>query len=504
VASPHHLASAAGLAVLARGGNALDAAVATNLALGVVTPYLCGFGGDLFALVWRDDRPLAYNGSGRAPAAATVEAVRDSVGTAMPTFGPHTVTVPGAVEAWFALLERFGSRPFEELARPALRFAEEGFPLSDQAARSLRRARALYRRSNEWHAVYGGGVAGLRLRQAELARTIRELSTAGPETYYRGRIAEAVADHLASLGGLMRAEDLAEHCGEWIDPIRTGYREVEVLELPPNTQGVAALEALNVIQAAGALPPDGPDRHHLMIEAVKLALADRDDHVTDPGHMRISVDELLSHQRADRMASSIDRLIASRPHAGRAAAGGTAYICAADRDGTMVSLIQSNYMGFGSGITVPGWGINLQNRGAFFSLDDAHPNVIAARKRTLHTLIPAMALRGGRPWLVFGSMGGDGQAQTHVQVLVRMVDDREDPQRAITAPRWVVSPAAWSVAAESRFDDSLLAGLRDRGHDVTTTGPLDSLMGHAHAIVVTDEGYAGATDPRAEGAVLGL
>jgi gamma-glutamyltranspeptidase/glutathione hydrolase len=241
-----------------------------------------------------------------------------------------------------------------------------------------------------------------------------------------------------------------------------------------------------------------------MIEAVKLSLADRDRHVTDPAAMRVPADQLASRAWAIERASAIDPGRAAEPDPVRPAMGGTAYLCAADRDGMLVSLIQSNYMGFGSGVTVPGWGINLQNRGAFFSLDPSHVNVVAPRKRTLHTLIPAMAFRDGRPWMAFGTMGGDGQAQTHLQLLARIVDDGEDVQRAIDAPRWVVLPADWSVAAESRFDPAMLDELRRRGHRLSVTQEFDSLMGHAHAIQVTHAGYAVATDPRAEGAALGL
>ena len=302
----------------------------------------------------------------------------------------------------------------------------------------------------------------------------------------------------------MAPEDMAEHRGTWIEPLRAAYRDTEVLELPPNTQGVAALEALRILDALGSLPPDGPDRHHLLIEAIKLALADRDDFVTDPAEMRIPPETLASAGWAKERAQRIDPAAASDPVPGRAAAGGTVYLCAADRSGMCVSLIQSNYMGFGSGVTVPGWGINLQNRGAMFSLDPSHANVVAPRKRTLHTLIPAMALRDGRPWLVFGTMGGDGQAQTHLQLLVRIVDDREGIQRAVDAPRWVVSPGDWAVMAEPPLDPSIIDGLRRRGHRLLLTDRYDSLMGHAQAIEVTGDGYAGATDPRAEGAVMGL
>jgi gamma-glutamyltranspeptidase / glutathione hydrolase len=504
VASPHHLASQVGLDVLASGGNALDAAIATNLTLGVVIPYLCGYGGDLFALVWKDGL-VGYNGSGRAPASATVQAVGTAAGSdRMPTFGPLSVTVPGAVAGWFDLLERFGTRSFKELAAPAIRYARDGFPLSAAAMQSIERARDRFAWSGSWQAVYGSAREGKLLRQPDLARTIERVAHAGPDAYYGGSIAEAIAHQIRSLGGLMEPSDLAGHRGDWVSPLSTRYRDVEVFELPPNTQGVAALEALNIVQALGPLSPAGPDRQHSMIEAMKLSLADRGEYVSDPGAMLLPADRLASRAWAVERASSIDPAHAGEPVPVPPAMGGTAYLCAADRDGMLVSLIQSNYMGFGSGVTVSDWGINLQNRGASFSLDPSHVNVVAPRKRTLHTLIPAMAFRDGRPWMAFGAMGGDGQAQTHLQLLARIVDDGEDVQRAIDAPRWMVSPADWAVSAESRFDPATLDELRRRGHRLAVKEAFDSLMGHAHAIQMTDGGYAAATDPRAEGAALGF
>ena len=474
----------------------------------MVTPYLCGYGGDLFAMIWRDGELAAYNGSGRAPAAATADGVRAaSAVEQMPTWGPHAVTVPGAPEAWFALLERFGTRSFGDVARWGLRLAAEGFPLTERAARSLERSRGLFAgtpHGAEWMAVYGEARAGQRLIQPGLARTIALLADEGPDAYYRGPIGRAVAGHLASLGGLMVAEDLAGHHGDWVEPLATEYRGLRILEMPPNTQGATVLEALDILSTLGdRLRPDGPGRHHLLIEATKLALADRDAHVTDPEHMAMAASTLVGRGWATARARELDPGRARHPSPGRAAAGGTIYLCAADSSGMCVSLIQSNYMGFGSGVTVPEWGINLHNRGAFFSLDPGQANVIAPAKRPLHTLIPAMAMAEGRPRLVFGAMGGDGQAQTHVQLLARIVDDGWDVQRAIDAPRWIVSPADWSVVAESRFSREVLEGLAARGHQITTTEAYDPVMGHAHAILVESNGYAGGTDPRAEGAVVG-
>lgn len=511
VASPHYLASAAGLAVLADGGNALDAAVATNLVLGVVTPYMCGYGGDLFAIIWAPERSggasglHAYNGSGRAGAEATPEAVRTAVSSnAMPGIGPFSVTVPGAIEGWFTLLDKFGTRPFAKLAQTPIRYARDGFPLSTQTAAHLRNLAGTYSADwgAEWRSMYAG--VDTLLRQPGLARTIETLSADGPDAYYRGEIAEAIAGTLTGFGAFISFDDLAAHHGDWVEPLSTTYRDVEVLELPPNSQGLAALEALNIIEDVDFGPSDSTRRQHVLIEAAKLVLADRDEHITDIDHMRLDPSELASKGWAATRRRDLDVSKATAPAPGRPAVGGTIYLCTADADGMLVSLIQSNFAGFGSGVSVPGWGINLQNRGAYFSLDTDHVNVVAPRKRTMHTLMPAMAFRNGLPWIVFGSMGGDGQAQTHLQFLNRVIDDGADIQDAISAPRWVVSPLDWSVRAESRFTGDVLLELDGRGHALAKVGPYDTGMGHAHAIELTPYGYAAATDPRADGAALGL
>jgi gamma-glutamyltranspeptidase/glutathione hydrolase len=498
------VASAIGRDVLAEGGNALDAAVATNLALGVVAPYLCGYGGDLFALIW-DGRALhGYNGSGRAPAAATPDAVLAASGrTTMPAFGALAVTVPGAAEAWFTLLDRFGTRPFARLAQPALSLARTGVPIGRRAGAAIARARARIDPSSAWHAVYGRVEEGSVLEQPDLARTIETLAAHGSEAYYRGPIAASIAREVRARGGLMDAADLVGHSGEWVEPLSAPFAGAEVYELPPNTQGVTALQALCIAEAVLDRHPDVP-RDHLLIESVKRALADRGVHVTDAVHMSIDPRALLVPDAIERHASAIDPARATSPARTAALGGGTASLCAADADGMLVSLIQSNYMGFGSGETVPGWGINLHNRGASFSLDPAQVNVIAPGKRPLHTLIPAMAFRDGRPWLAFGTMGGDGQAQTHLQFLASVAREGADIQDAIDAPRWVVSPADHSVVAERRFGPKWFRALRARGHTVTEIDDYDWATGHAHAIEVTPGGgVRGATDPRAAGAVLG-
>ena len=518
VATPHYLASAVGLGVLADGGNAVDAIVAANLALGVVAPYFCGYGGDLFAIVHdgrsADAVPVGFRSAGRAPAGATVDAVRAACGSeTMPVVGPHAVTVPGAVRGWFDLLERFGTRTFAELCAPALRYAFEGFPLTRRGAGTFAGCRAMYDyyggeprfagTFDDVQAAYRGAVEGARFGQPGLARTITALRDDGPGAYYGGPIGAAIAETLQRHGGLMTAADIAAHESAWVEPLHAGFHGVEVYELPPPTQGVTALEALRILDGDD-LPADGADRQHLMIEAVKLALTDRDTYVTDPAAMAIDASALLTDDWVAGRRRTIDpqraAALARRPGPD----GGTAYLCASDSDGLLVSLIQSNFTAIGSGVHVADWGINLQNRGASFSLDAGNVNVVAPQKLPMHTLVPTLSLRDGKPWLVFGSMGGHGQIQTHAQVLTRIVVDGDDPQAAISAPRWQVDPDTWRVAIEPRFSSAWLDDLHARGHDIRPVRDYDDTMGHAHAIELTPTGYLAATDPRAEGAVLGI
>jgi gamma-glutamyltranspeptidase / glutathione hydrolase len=503
VATPHYLASTAGLATLARGGNALDAAIAANLTLGVVAPYLCGYGGDLFAVVW-DGELHGYLGSGRSPRAATIDAVRDRAQSeTMPYFGPHSVTVPGAVAGWFDLLDRWGTRSFGDLATLARYYASDGFELTKTGAAFLGGSVAFYEGFPALRAAYDGVAAGQALRQPALARTIDTLAADGPGAYYRGPIADAIAASVQALGGLLSAEDVAAYQGRWVQPLRARYRGLEIAELPPPTQGVAALEALRILDGF-ALPEDGPERHHLLIEATKLALRDRNDYVSDPAAMTVSPEAMLADDWIDDRRSRIDPQRATTPAPADAHVGGTAYLCAADADGLLVSLIQSNFMAFGSGVHVPQWGINLNNRGASFTLDPAQVNALAPSKFPMHTLIPAMALYDGEPTIVFGTMGGDSQAQIHVQLLAHLIDDGADPQHAIDAPRWYLEPATWTLRAEPHFPDAWFDALHALGHDPRRTGRIDTGMGHAHAIQRMDGGYAVATEPRAEGAALGL
>jgi gamma-glutamyltranspeptidase / glutathione hydrolase len=516
VATPHHLASSAGQAVLATGGNAVDAAVAANLALAVLTPYHCGVGGDLLAIVW-DGTPHGIASIGRAPAGATPDAIRRAIaeghgdpsvslpGTAgMPTFGALPVTVPGATAGWFELLDRWGSRSFGALAETAVGYAQHGFPVSPHAAAYPERARRVLETQPGWAASYGRMRAGERFVQWELADTLHTLADDGPGALYGGPLGERVAATLQAHGSTMTSDDLAAHRVGDPEPLRGRFRDAEVLELPPPTQGVTALTALGILDAIGErLPDDAGLATHLQVEAVRAALADRQQHLADPETMLVAPADLLAPARLDDIAAWIDHERAGAWPPARPAPGGTAYLCAADRGGLLVSLIQSNFVGFGSGVVVPGTGIGLHDRGAHFSLDAADPNVIAPGKRPMHTLIPALALRDGEPWTVFGTMGGDGQAQIHTQLLAAMLDGGADPQAAVDRPRWIVDVADGAVEVEADADPALADGLRRRGHTVREVPARSHGAGHAHAIQVASAGYLGGSDPRCEGAIVG-
>jgi gamma-glutamyltranspeptidase / glutathione hydrolase len=504
VATPHYLATAAGAHMLADGGNAVDAALAANLVLAVVTPYMCGFGGDLLTMVWDSD-VHAYRGVGRAPGGATIDAVRDASGSGeMPIFGPHPVTVPGAVDGWFTMLERWGTRSFVDVAATALHYADDGFPVTARGAWFFNRSAEMFAAFG-WHDfanTFGHVTRGTWLRQPALARTIRLLADQGRDAYYKGPIAEAICERLQREGGVMSIEDVAAHEGAWVEPLRARVLGVEVLEMPPPTQGVTALEALRIVDGLD-LGTDGPRREHLLIEAVKLALADRNAYLGDPDAMKVTPEVLLADEWIASRRAAIDEERAHPDLPAPGPDGGTIYMCTADRDDLLVSLIQSNFTAAGSGLRVDEWGLNLHNRGSSFTLDAEHANALGPRKMPLHTLIPALAVRDDRPWLVFGTEGGHGQAQTHTQLLVRMLVDGDDPQRAISAPRFTVDPGTGRVAIEDLFDAELIADLQRRGHHVDVVKGYRHGPGIAHMIECLWPGYRAASDPRAEGGTAG-
>jgi gamma-glutamyltranspeptidase len=515
VASPHYLATESGLRLLRAGGSAVDAAITTNAVLAVVTPYLCGIGGDLFAQVYdAGTRELSgLNGSGRAASEATVQRVRELAGGAgMPERGPLTVTVPGCVEAWGRLHHRYGRLPWAELFSDAIHHAADGFPISAGFSAAIERSAQFFHSETPASETFmpGGRVPseGQVLVQPRLARTLSAIADAGPDVYYRGEIGRELIRALRDVGGLLSTEDLAAHQSEWVEPVSIRYRDIDVYELPPNSQGIIALMMLDILQhlSPRAIARGGESYVHLLAETARLAYADREAYITDPEYMTIAPDRLLSEEYGRERALLVREHAQARCLAG--SPGDTIYLCTADERGNLVSLIESNYMGIGSGIMAGETGMMLQNRGAWFSLDDDHPNVIAPRKRTMHTLMPGMAFRHGKPWLVFGTMGGSMQAQIHVQILTRLIDLGLRIDGAIDAPRFDAVSGSTNgrprLAIEARFDDDVLAGLFARGHGVDPVEPYTSRMGHAHAIQILDNGvYVGAADPRSEGLALG-
>ena len=532
VVAPHHLATAAGLAILRAGGTAVDAAVATNAVLAVVLPSGCGIGGDAFWLIWDEGsgRQTALNGSGRAPASADAAALRASGLATLPHRGPHSITVPGAVRSWGDAHDRHGRLSRAEILKPAIQLAWDGFPAWDGFISAVETALpavvdALGTRSGFERVYRPHGRAwrpGERVRLPALASTLERLADVGFDDFYDGDIGERQARGLAAIGSGIAVDDLRAHTSTWTEPIATDYRGVRVTTHPPNSSGIVALELLNILETFDPPPAEafGPagvaDARwiHLGIEAAKLAMADRDRWLTDPEFLEIPVERLLAKDYAAELAAEIDRERAARPPAAtNPRGGGTIYLATVDAEGNAVSLIESNYMGFGSGVVDPDTGIHYQNRGSYFSLDPAHPNVLAPGKRTLHTLLPGMLFRAGerRPWIVTGAMGGDAQPQVHAQVVSALVDGGVDVATAVGAPRWFVDGEAHfappvNVRAERRYTAEVLDELEAMGHPVTRTIPFNGNLGHAHAIELVDGGpastdgsVAAATDPRSAG-----
>lgn len=515
VASPHYLATGAGLDILRRGGHAVDAAIAVNAVLAVVAPTMCGMGGDLFALVYSSGKRnlVGLNASGRAPTEASVERVRELAGDRMPIRGPLTVTVPGCVDGWGRLHERYGRMPLHELLADAIGYAEDGFPVTESLARSLEVQASIFHPNTPARETFlpGGRPVpeGELLCQPRLVHTLRLIAERGAEAFYRGPIGEELVRSLRALGGLMSPSDLAEHQADWVEPLSTCYRDVEVYELPPNSQGMVALLMLNLLRHLSEqdIQEGGAPYLHLLAEVARLAYADRDAYLTDPASMTVSPDALLSDAYAARRASAIGHHVGAPTQAGTP--GDTAYMCTADSEGNLVSLIESNFMGIGSGVMAGETGIMLQNRGAWFSLDSHHANVIAPRKRTLHTLMPAMAFRAGRPWLVFGTMGGSTQAQIHVQLLTHLVDQGMHPDEAIDAPRidavvGMDRDGRPLLNMEDWFPSTVVDDLRQRGHSVRLLPRHTSALGRAHMIQVLEDGtYVGAADSRTQSLAMG-
>jgi len=515
VSSPHYLASQAGLRLLQAGGNAVDAAIAASATLNVVYPILCGTGGDLFMLIYdaRSDSLQALDACGRSGSAATPERIRSEGHTTMPHRGPLSISVPGVVDGWAMASSRLGRLGLARCLEPAIAYAEEGFGVGPLLHTSLTRIAVSDWVHQSWLDAYAPGrrvpAVGSLLRVPELARSLRLIAEHGRDVFYEGEIGDALADFLAREGGLLSREDIAEHHGTWVEPLSLTYRDFQIFEMPPPTQGVSALQMLKIVEGCDPGPdPLDPARLHTLIEAKKLAFADRAACLADPDFMAVDVHTLLDE---DYLAGRRRLIAPERAAAAEAGvlAGDTIYLCAVDGEGNAVSLIQSNYMGVGSGMVLPGYGIELHNRGCYFSLDPAQVNVIAPRKRPLHTLIPSMAFRNDRPAIVFGTQGGDGQAQIHLQVYTAMIDFGLNVQAAIELPRWVhgrnMPGDPSGVLMEDRFSDATVARLQQLGHEVTLIDGWTGITGHAQGIVIDPETglLGGGADPRADGAAVG-
>ena len=539
VACAHYLATQAGLSILTQGGNAVDAAIAANAATTVVYPSTCSAGGDIFMLIWeaKSQRLHALNGSGRAPSRMTPEYFMSRDMKEIPERGPLSVNVPGAVDGWFEALGRFGTLSTETVFAPAIAYAEEGMPVSPKLSGWLRRAEPVLKAWESTASVFfpGGRLLqpGTILRQPDLARTYRTLAKEGRDAFYRGPLGRTITEYIQSCSGVLSMEDMQQHRSDWVEPLTTNYRGYDIYEFPPNSQGIAALEMLNILEGYDlrSLGHQTAEYLHVMLEAKKLAFADRDRYVSDPAFVDVPVEHLLSKTYAAEQRARINPRKAT-PYfaAGLEKDGDTMYLCVADNKGNVVSLIQSLYNGFGSGIIGGNTGVLLQNRGSYFSLDPRHVNYLQPGKRTMHTLTPAMVLKNGTPYLALGSMGGDAQPQIHVQVLSAIIDFGLNVQQAISAPRWRSGPVraasphkgqevsgqrsldehlerkiAEVVSMERRFLSGVPLELDLLGHQTIVEGLWEDRMGHAQAILINPNThiFEGAADPRCDGLALG-
>lgn len=515
VTTSQPLAAQAGLRMLLAGGNAVDAAVAAAMALTVVEPSGCGLGSDAFAIVWDGQQVHGLNASGCSPAAWTPQ--RFAGLKQMPELGWDAVTVPGAVSAWVALHQRFGALHLSQLAQPAIDYARHGFAVSPIIARlwSLGERRLSQQPGfAECFLPQGRALrAGEVFRSEAHARSLELIADTDGEAFYRGELAQAMAAHARACGGAMTEQDLAEHQPMWTPPLQQAFGDTVIHELPPNGQGIATLIALGLLRAlgvdaadVGAARTDDVPMLHLAIEAMKMALADVAAYSADPRHMPFDPQALLDPGYLAERAKQIDPQRAGDPGCGAPKPGGTVYLAAADASGMMVSFIQSNYMGFGSGVVVPGTGISLQNRGRGFVLDDGHPNQVGPRKRPAHTIIPGFATRAdGSPLMAFGVMGGPMQAQGHLQMVLRVLRDGQHPQAAADAPRWRVVGGR-RVAVEPSMPAATVSALRALGHDIVVEdGDGVFAFGGAQMIVCSDHadgGYVAGSDPRKDGAAV--
>ena len=522
VCTSHPLASQIGLDILKQGGNAIDAAIAANAALGLMEPTGCGVGGDLFAIVWdaKTQKLYGLNGSGRSPKSMTLDTLKAMGLEKIPAYGPLPVSVPGAVDGWTSLHDKFGSMPLKKILAPAIEYAEEGFPVTELIGYYLgsidRFSRMGYPNIKETYYDPNGGERpknGDRYRNPALADTYRAIAKKGREGFYEGEVAQTITTFIKEQGGFLSLEDLSSHHSQWVEPVSVNYRGYDVWELPPNGQGIAALQLLNILENKDFSEVRwGSEEHlHLFTEAKKRVFEDRAKYYADMDMAEVPVEALLSKEYAAENFNEL-KPYASTYDAGEISAGETIYLTVADKDGNMISLIQSNYRGMGSGMVPPGLGFMLQDRGELFSLEEGYNNTYEPGKRPFHTIIPAFITKDGAPLMSFGVMGGDFQPQGHAQIVMNMVDYGMNVQEAGDAPRWdhsggsspVTGPSTdkGEVHVESGIPYETVRGLMGRGHKV---GFARGIYGGYQAIYRDPETgfYHGASESRKDGQAVG-
>ncbi|MBC8319183.1 MAG: gamma-glutamyltransferase [Bacteroidetes bacterium] len=521
VATSHPLATQIGLDILKEGGNAIDAAIAINAALGLMEPTGCGIGGDLFAIIWiaEDNRLYGLNASGRSPENLNLEFFTTRGMTEIPAFGPLPVSVPGCVDGWFEMHDRFGSMSMEKILTPAINYARDGFPVTELIGYYLTSSARRFIDYPNFADTYMPN--GKPLKKGDvfinpyLANTYEEIAIGGRDAFYNGEIAQTIASFIQSQGGVLSAKDLANNKSEWVEPISTNYRGYDIWELPPNGQGIAALQILNIMEGMDVVEMGfgSPEYIHNFIEAKKLAFEDRAKYYSDPTFNELPVEELISKNYADERRKLINpNQSAARYDAGKLEQGNTIYLTVADRFGNMVSLIQSNYRGMGSGMVPPELGLMLQDRGELFSLEEGHYNVVEPNKRPFHTIIPAFITKDGKPWVSFGLMGGAMQPQGHAQIVINLIDFGMNLQEAGDAPRIQHTGSSQPtgeimidggrVLLESGFDYHTIRELMRKGHNVGFD--LGSYGGYQAILWDEQNGvYYGASESRKDGQAAG-
>ena len=519
VATSHPLATQIGIDVLKKGGTAIDAAIAANIALGLMEPTGSGIGGDLFAIAWdaKEQKLFGLNASGPAPQSISLDYFKQQKLVKIPSFGPLPVTVPGAVEGWVKLHDKFGNQSFSSLFEPTIDYAKKGHPVTETIAYYLDRSKEIFKQYPNFPEVWmkdgettrKGGI----FKNPQLANTLEIIAEKGRAGFYEGEVAKTIADFIQAQGGFLTYEDLAGFHSEWVEPVSTNYRGYDVWELPPNGQGMVALQILNILENFDVKKMGlfSSDYVHLFTEAKKLAFADRAKHYADPNFSKIPIEQLVSKSYAKERAALIDLAKAAQvDESGIPNGGDTIYLTAADQFGNMISLIQSNYRGMGSGMVPPGLGFMLQDRGELFSLEEDHANVIEGGKRPFHTIIPAFVTKDNKPYLSFGVMGGATQPQAHAQIIINLIDFGYNLQEAGDAPRLVHSGSSQptdeimldggSLSLETGFGIAIEEALKKKGHKLIYQ---KGIFGGYQAIMIKDGVYFGASESRKDGQASG-